>query len=124
MFRLVPALAVTVPLTGCVACQKVPDTGTAVARSSVSVSGPETAAVPVIDTLPLIGCVACQNVPITGTAVARSWTSVSGPDTGCVACQNVPLTGCVTALPSTGRRPLTRAGSLPSMLLRLLLPVV
>jgi len=34
--------AVTDPLMGWVACQKVPDTGTAVARNCVSVRGPDT----------------------------------------------------------------------------------
>jgi hypothetical protein len=54
----------TVPLTGCVACQNVPVTG--------------------VDGIEAIE---------TGTAAARSWASVSGPLTGCVACQKVPLTG-------------------------------
>jgi hypothetical protein len=96
-------------LTGCVACQNVPDTGTAVARSCVSVSGPETATVAAIET----GCVACQNVPLTGTAAARNCVSVRGPETatvaaietGCVACQNVPETGTVPLMltvPLTG----------------------
>lgn len=51
------------------------ETGTALARSCVSVN-------PQVVT-----------VPLTGTGVARNCVSVSGQDTGCVACQNVPVTG-------------------------------
>jgi hypothetical protein len=98
---------VTVPPieTGCVVCQKVPDTGTvppmltgtAAALSWVSVSGPVTVTLDVIET----GCVACQKVPDTGTGVALNSVFVSGPETdtvaaietGWVACQNVPVTG-------------------------------
>ena len=62
---------------------EVSDTGTAEARSCVSVSGPVTATEPVI----------VVEASETGTADARSCVSVSGPLTGCVACQKVPVTG-------------------------------
>src|SRR4249919_2476723 len=52
-------------LTGCVACQKVPDTGTVPLMLAVTV--PET------------GCVACQNVPVTGVdgidAIETGWVA-------------------------------------------------
>ena len=64
--------------TGWVACQKVPvtgvvgavakETGTAVARSWVSVRG--------------VKPVLAVTVPLTGTAVARSSVLVKGPETG------------------------------------------
>lgn len=73
-----PALAVTVPLTG-----------TGVARSSVSVRGPEAVTVPETVTEPLTGWVAGKlltaTVPETGTGVARSSVSVRGPVTSWVA---------------------------------------
>jgi len=88
----VPAFAVTVP-----------ETGTGVARSWVSVSGPVTATEPVIVVL----------VSETGTAEALSWVSVRGPETatvaamltGWVAWKKVPDTGWVTAEPSTATTP-------------------
>jgi hypothetical protein len=129
-----PALAVTVPLTGCVAWKNVPETGTATARSCASVS-PSAVGFETV-TVPETGCVACQNVPDTGSAVARIWVSVRGPETGWVACQKAPLTaivpepafavtvpdtGCVACqkVPDTGCVPLgmfrvTRACSVPA----------
>ena len=73
--KLVAGFAVTVPETGCVACQKVPVTGVvgAVARET--------------------GCVACQKVPLTGCVACQKV-----PLTGCVACQKVPVTGVVGAV--------------------------
>src|ERR1019366_4540007 len=93
----VPVIVVDAKDTGCVACQKVPDTATVpkVAESTITCCGA------VKETAPLIGCVACQNVPVTGT-VPCSWTfrkplpsRAAGSCvllTGCVACQNVPVT--------------------------------
>jgi hypothetical protein len=53
--------------------------------------------------------------------------AVTVPDTGWVAgkldTDTEPLIGCVTPLPSTGTLPDTKAGVLPSMELRELLPV-
>ena len=50
-------LVVTVPDTGCVACQNVPDTGCVACQNA-----PVTATLAAM----LTGCVACQNVPDTG----------------------------------------------------------
>src|SRR5678815_4580421 len=54
-----------VALTGCVAWQNAPDTGTADARSCASVSGPVTATLPDTATVPEMGCTTPE--PSTGT---------------------------------------------------------
>lgn len=67
------------------------ETGTAEARSCVSVNGPETG------TAVALSCVSV-NGPETGTAVARSCVSVNGPETGtAVALSCVSVNG-----PETG----------------------
>lgn len=108
MFAVTVPDTVTLPLTGCVACQNVPvtatlpvivvdvsDTGTGVARSWASVSGPET-----------------------GTAAARSCASVSGPETATVPTTEVgsgfaPDTS--TATPSAPHDSLMRGYWTPPM---------
>src|SRR5438105_2259723 len=76
----VPALAVTVPLTGWVACQKVPVTGVD------GIDAIETGCV-ACQKVPETGCVDCQNVPVTGVE------GIEARETGCVDCQKVPETG-------------------------------
>src|SRR5207253_2461359 len=84
----------TAPLTGCVTPE--PSTGTRVARSCASVSGPETGTVPEIATVPDTGW------------VAGKLPTLTVPDTGCVAgkfeAEAAPLTGGVPPEPSTGPR--------------------
>src|ERR1035437_7090975 len=69
---MVVLLKATVPLTGCVACQKVPLTGWVVWKN-----------------VPDTGCVACQKVPVTGVLGMEAML------TGWGACQNVTETGTV-----------------------------
>src|SRR5207253_10013023 len=80
--------------TGCVTPE--PSTGTRVARSCASVSGPETGTVPEIATVPETGC------------VAGKLPTLTVPLTGCVAgkfeAEAAPLTGGVPPEPSTGPR--------------------
>src|SRR6185312_13073505 len=107
-------VAATVPLTGCVACQKVPETGWVTpdpsTLSAVIEAMPWTEitsaealpAVPSAGCLAAVaapvgsgseaadtGCVVCQKVPVTATGAATL--------TGCVACQNVPVTATLAA---------------------------
>jgi hypothetical protein len=88
--RMASAVAL-VAKAAVVSCAAVngPLTGTAVARSCVSVRGPDTAKVPV----PALAV----TVPDTGTAVARSCVSVRGPLTA-----KVPLPALAVTVPLTG----------------------